>query len=181
MAIVDYIVPKEGTEPHLLAVALSGRFTSFFAGKEPPGSAEPPATDDDADGPAEPASPTSVVLEESPETRLVVVGNAQLLSDFVARALSQVGGGFFAENLRFAQNLIDWISLDNDMLEIRSRGVVSRRLDRSEGNETLIEYANYLIPLIILLALGGYLYVKRKNVPSLAARGYTSAASQPEA
>jgi ABC-2 type transport system permease protein len=160
---VDYEVPAEGTEPHVLAVALSGRLPSFFAGKEPPRD-EPAMAEDEGEDDVPPPR-AEVVLEESPETRLAVIGNAEFLSDFVARAIGSQDGGFFAENLTFMQNLIDWINLDNDMLGIRSRGVAARRIERVErGTEVMIEVVSYAVPVIILLALAGFSMARRRNV-----------------
>lgn len=157
---VDYTVPEEGTRPHLLAVALSGRFQSYFADKPAPG--EEPATSDDADDPGTAAS--RVTFDASPETRLVVVGNGEFVNDFVARSIGQTDGGFFVENLRFVMNLIDWVALDNDMIGIRSRGLASRRIERVEkGAEITIETANYLIPAVVLIALGLYRQWRRRN------------------
>ena len=167
VAQIDYEVPAEGTEPHLLAVALNGRFKSFYTDRPVPGQEAPaaPESEEDAEIPAE-TPPSRVALLESPETRLIVVGNAEFLSDFVARALGQVDGGFFVENLRFAQNLIDWAGLDNDMLEIRARGMVSRRLRRVEkGQEIFIETVNYVVPVLLLGALGAYLHWRRRLAP----------------
>ncbi len=179
VASVDYEVPDQSTEPHLLAAALSGRFKSYYSGKALPG--QPPP--DQAADTAKP--PGKVALVQSPETRLVVVGNAEFLSDFVARALDSVGGGFFVENLRFAQNLIDWVGLDNDMLGIRSRGLVSRRLDRvGRGQEMFIEAVNYGVPVLLLGILGAFLHWRRRKSLPFAAPGSgelpIAPASQPE-
>lgn len=160
---VNYEVPAQGTEPYLLAAALSGKFKSYFAGKPIPTHGAPQGADKQA--------AKAVTLEESPETRLVVVGNAEFLSDFVARALAQVDGGFFVENLRFAQNVIDWTSLDNEMLGIRARGLTSRRLERvADATKNVVEWINYLAAALILAVLAAYLQWRRRQVPPLAAR-----------
>ena len=158
--IVDYEVPEEDTEPHLLAVALSGRIPSLFAGKEPPREGPAPFGADDDEAPP----PSEVVLEESPDTRVVVIGNAEFLSDFIARALGTQEGGFFQENLAFMQNLIDWTHLDNDMLGIRSRGAAKRRIEGVErGTEVMIEVVSYVIPVTLLLALAAFSIVRRRG------------------
>ena len=97
--------------------------------EDEPESAPAHELDDGAEESPAPPSPPPIPLEESPDTRLVVVGNSAFLSDLVARSLGQIEGGFFVENLRFVENLIDWVSLDSDMMKIRSRGLVSRRLN----------------------------------------------------
>jgi hypothetical protein len=158
VSYVEYEVPAEGTQRHLLAVALNGRFTSYFSDRQPPA-----AADSDADGQMATAPPVRLVLEQSPETRLVVVSNAAFLSDLVARALA-LDSGFFASNLAFVQNLIDWVNLDSDMLAIRSRGAGVRRLARVErSTEITIEVVNYAVPAFALLLFGAYRYWRRSN------------------
>jgi ABC-2 type transport system permease protein len=160
VTFVDYEVPAEGLGPRLLGVALSGRFSSFFAGAEAPRPEEPNAEIPEG----QVAAQSEVPLARSPETRLVVIGDAEFLSDFVARSLGMTEGGFFAENLAFMQNLIDWINLDSDLIGIRSRGAATRRLQRVEtGTEALIETLNYAVPLGLLLALAGYQIWKRRS------------------
>ena len=166
VGFMEYDVPAEGTEPHLLAVALSGNFRSYFIDREIPRPATGPADAAEAEEPPAPA-PT-VAIEQSPETRLVVLGDSEFLSDLVARALGRIDGGFFDENLRFAQNLIDWTSLDNDMLGIRARGMVSRRLERIErGREAFIEWINYGLAVSIVFVLGLTMHWRRRQATPL--------------
>jgi ABC-2 type transport system permease protein len=171
---VDYTVPADGTRPRLLAVALGGRFKSYYVEHPVPGagdeseSAPPRGLDDGVEGSPAPPSPPPIPLEESPDTRLVVVGNSAFLSDLVARSLGQIDGGFFVENLRFVENLIDWVSLDSDMMEIRSRGLVSRRLNAvDKSTELTVEVVNYIVPLIALAALGLTLHYRRRRAAPL--------------
>ncbi len=99
---------------------------------------------------------------------MLIVGNAAFLSDFVARALGPMEGGFFAQNLRFLENAIDWMSLDSDMVGIRSRGVAARRLDRTEKRAQMtIESSNYLIPAIVLLSVAFLRHWRRRHVTPL--------------
>ena len=164
VSYVDYRVPQEGTEPHLLAVSLSGRFPSYFRDRERPGS-----TEDGSEGDEPGSRPAEVALEQSPDTRLVVIGDAAFVSDLVARALG-LDSGFFASNLAFVQNLIDWINLDNDMLSIRSRGTGVRRLDRIDrGTEVTVEIVNYAIPIFALLVWGTRRYWRRRHATPLVA------------
>jgi len=160
VGFVEYQIPQGETEPYLLAAALNGRFKSFYQDNAPPAPAPLPGEDaTEANGES-----GRVVIEQSPETRLVVVADSEFLSDFVARALATTDGGFFFENLRFAQNLIDWSGSDNEMLQIRSRGLISRRLERTEKpQQMLIESVNYLLPVLLLGALGLYLHWRRKQ------------------
>lgn len=171
VSFVDYTVPQEGTKPWNLAVALSGSFTSYFAAKPVPGAAAEAA--EDAGNPYD-APSQSVTLAQSPQTRLVVVGDAAFLSDMIARSLGS-DDSFFIENLRFAENLIDWVSLDNEMLEIRSAGVRSRRLEPTDRRtEVTLEAAGYLIPLAFLILLGILRQRRRKQT----AKGFSGLENQ---
>jgi len=166
-AFVDYVVPEEGLERQLLAVAQSGRFTSYYKDRPAP---QPEPVEPVADELATPPPPPVLTLTESPDTRLIVVGNGEFVNDFVARAIGQLEGGFFVENLTFLQNLIDWTGQDSDMIGIRARGLASRRLDAvDKSTEITIEVVNYAIPLLLLLALGLWQFWKRKNAPSILA------------
>ena len=144
-------------------MSLSGRFPSYFAGKEVPlGSEE--------------GAPTAVALEESPETRLLVVGDTEFLSDFVARALGDTEAGFFTQNLRFLENAIDWMTLDSDMIAIRSRGASARRLAQTDrGAQVTIEALNYVVPALLLLAFAVHRFWRRRRVEPLV----TAAAPSP--
>jgi ABC-2 type transport system permease protein len=166
--VLDVETPAE-TESHLLGVALSGRFKSYWAGKESPRAPEEPLDplQDPADpdfGATPPVASTDVPLEESPETRLVVIGNAEFLSDFVASSVLAADPSFFGENLAFMQNLIDWTNLDNEMLQIRSRGATSRRLGEiPQASRVTIEVANYLAAAAILLGLAAWFHWRRRH------------------
>jgi len=93
-----------------------------------------------------------------------ILSRGAFLSDFVASILSRGAGGFFAENLAFVQNLIDWTNLDNDLISIRARGGSARRLERLEdGTQKAIEVVNYLLPMVALLLLGIYRLWQRRN------------------
>jgi ABC-2 type transport system permease protein len=158
---VSYTVPDEGTEPRTLAVALRGRFESYFAGKAPPGVEEADEGAED-EGATEASLPSEVPLERSPDTRIAVIGNAEFLSDFVAQALGRQESGFFMQNLSYVQNLIDWINLDSDLLEIRARSTGTRRLvPLDRGSEVAIEVVNYLFPIAVLGLIGGLVIWRR--------------------
>jgi ABC-2 type transport system permease protein len=153
---VDYQVPPDTTS-YDLAVALDGRFRSYFAGKQPPQPGEEDAT-----------PTTRVTIEESPETRLVVVANSEFVSDFVARALGGMDSGFFGENLRFVENLIDWTTQDSDMIAIRSRGASSRRLAKTDRTtEITVESLNYMLPAMLIIVLAISRYTSRKRAKSM--------------
>jgi ABC-2 type transport system permease protein len=153
---VDYQVPPD-TDTIDLAVALDGRFKSYFQGRQPP---QPEGENENP--------PVRVTIEESPETRLVVIANSEFVSDFVARALGGMDGGFFAENVRFVENLIDWTTQESDMIAIRSRGASSRRLAKTDRTTQItFESINYILPAMLIIVLGVSRYTSRKRAKSM--------------
>jgi ABC-2 type transport system permease protein len=148
---VSYTVPP-GARSYLVAAALQGSFESYFAGKE---------------APAAPGDSTrkEVPLTRSPDTRLAVVGDAEFVSDLVARVLGRQLGGAFTDNLGFVQNLLDWMNLDNDLIAIRARTATARRIGRlAKPTEVMLESINYLVPLAALAALGLARYARRRRM-----------------
>jgi ABC-type uncharacterized transport system involved in gliding motility auxiliary subunit len=104
-----------------LAIRLSGKFkTAFPAGKPKPTEAEPNEKKEDA-------SPPETMLKESKqETTVVLVGDSDMIQDRVA--VRQVGNPFGQRlfmpangNLAFAENLIDQLTGDSNLIAVRSR------------------------------------------------------------
>ena len=104
-----------------LAIRLSGKFkTAFPAGKPKPPEAEPNEKKEDA-------SPPETTLKESKhETTIVLVGDSDMIQDRVA--VRQVGNPFGQRlfmpangNLAFAENLIDQLTGDSNLIAVRSR------------------------------------------------------------
>jgi len=147
---VEYTIPP-GTRPHVIAAALQGRFESYFADKP-----VPPVPGD--------SMRKDVALKRSPETRLVVVGDAAFVSDLVARALGRQPGGLYTQNLGFVQNLIDWMNLDNDLVSIRTRASEARPIKRM-GRSAAITFEALVdaIPLLVLAAIGLARYWRRQH------------------
>jgi ABC-2 type transport system permease protein len=156
---VAYTVPA-GTKPHLIAAALQGRFESLYKGKPAPSAPGDSIHHD-------------VPIDQSPETRVVVVGNSEFVSDLVARALgSRQQGGLFSQNLGFVQNLIDWMNLDNDLVSIRTRSATARPIRRLERPAAVaIEVVNYLIPLVALALFGLARFWRRRRVAPIVRTG----------
>ena len=123
----------EGEEKQYpVAVALSGRLPSFYAGKDVP----PPEGEEDESPPP---------LTSSPETQIVVVGSsAFILDDFLPQFPS--GGIFFL-------NTVDWLTMGEDLIGIRSRGLTDRPLkDVTEGVKSTVKFVNvFAIPILVIV------------------------------
>ena len=163
----DGFAPSEPRGSSLLAVAVEGRFDSFFKGKESPlakPAAAPPGDTDqdkvkagatpDAKKAAAPPTITSVI-ERSPESaRIILVASDTFATDTVLDLASEGMGTRYTRPLEFLQNAIDWSLEDRGLLAIRSRAQFARTLaPMSSADQLFWEYLNYA------LALGGLVLV----------------------
>ncbi len=153
----------EERQSYPLAVAVQGVFSSYFQGKQSPVAAPADAAAD----PAVTATPAPItgVVEQSPDTaRLVVVGSAEFLNDFVLDLSARLSQDLPFNNLQFAQNAVDWAVEDLDLLSIRARGGGTQVLQPlSERAQTMWEVGQYLFALFALLAIGLIWQVGRRQ------------------
>lgn len=156
----DVGYPVEGTQlAQPLAVAVTGAFDSWFAGKP-----SPLAQSSDPNAPA-PTGPIPATIEKSPETaRLVVFGSSEFADDAVLQVLAQMIGDQAMNNVQLIQNAIDWAVEDADLATIRGRGASVRLLDPlTEQQQTTWELGNYVVALLLVLGVGGYFLLRRRN------------------
>jgi hypothetical protein len=112
----------------VLAASVEGSFKSWFADRELPEGVDP----DD---------PTR--LTEGVSTRVAVIGDG----DFVSDGYAQQG------NLLLAQNIVDWLSLDEGLISIRGKTITTRPLDEtSPAAKKWIKWLNILgVPMLLVL------------------------------
>ncbi len=127
----------------ILAVALSGTFHSFYENHPVPsvGGGEMPEA---GTGAVPPSRALPAPALESPDTRIIVVGNALFATDSFL--------GQFPENSLFLQNSIDWLTLGDRLISIRSRGATDRPLKPlSEGAKSTVKLLVILgAPLLVI-------------------------------
>ncbi|MBN2429549.1 MAG: Gldg family protein [Deltaproteobacteria bacterium] len=130
----------------LLAVALQGGFTSYFAGKDSPLlKTEEDAAETGRDKQKDKQPAVSGVIDKSPESaRLILFGSADFLSDQTLQMAAGVGGQQEFGALQLVENAIDWSLEDAGLLSIRSRGHYARTLMPLERETRMVyEYLNY--------------------------------------
>ncbi|MDI9356671.1 MAG: Gldg family protein [Chitinophagaceae bacterium] len=67
------------------------------------------------------------------------------------------------DNVNFTSNSIDWIADDTGLIDLRTKGVTNRPLDKiEEATKNIIKYSNVLAPIILLLIYG--FIRKQRNV-----------------
>jgi gliding motility-associated transport system permease protein/gliding motility-associatede transport system auxiliary component len=171
--------PQTGFKPsgdrgsRLLAVAVEGRFDSWFKGKDsplvkPPEKAAATGNGDAAQAPADggkdaAGSPHAItsVIERSPESaRIVLVASNSFADDAVLNLASEGMGTLYTQPVAFLQNAIDWSLEDRGLLSIRSRAQFARTLAPMQHNSQLFwEYLNYGLAMLGLVAV--WLWARR--------------------
>ena len=149
-------------EPHLLAAAVEGGFTSYFTGKPSPllkkekedeKKQQTPAEEEGAEGGEGKEKEAQVIirqLDKSPDTaRIIVFGSSSFLSDTVLGISSSVMQTSYLGPVQLIANTVDWSLEDRGLLSIRGRSHFSRPLNPITKNQQLFwEYLNYGLVLL---------------------------------
>ncbi len=124
------------SEQHIpLAAVVSGQFKSFYANKPVP-----------HDTSAGAIAPTGNTLTQSPDTRIILVGDGDFAKD-------QFLGG--RDNLTFFANMIDYLVDDAGLITIRSKDVSLPPLEQvSDGSKKLYKFGNMLLPPLLAMGFG---------------------------
>jgi ABC-2 type transport system permease protein len=148
------IAPPQSMKSYNLVMLAEGTFKSFFAGKEIP---KLDLSDTEAELFIDERLKDKI-KENSDTTHIIVVGN----SDFITQNVVNQN----PNNLNFILNLIDWLALDNSLIDIRSKTVIMREIkDLSESKKNWIRILNiYTIPaLVILFGIVRHIIKKRRR------------------
>ena len=140
---------SEGAREKIDMIALSsGKFSSYFAGQEIPEveqKATIPTSGTTLANPSElPDDQNREIIEQSEEDgRILVVGDSDFLADGQLQRFSQ--------NALFFLNAVDYLTLDSDLMSIRSRGLTERSLaEVSEKEKMVIKFIGIaLIPILV--------------------------------
>ena len=155
----------------LLAVAVEGRFDSYFKDKPSPLITH----EEEADAAAEPAegaekeSPITRVIDRSPESaRIILFASRSFLTDTMLDLAASGMGTRYLKPVQLVENAIDWSLEDRGLLAIRGRAHFSRTLNPLDRKSQLFwEYLNYGLPLFGLLLIG---FIRRQTNKQAALR-----------
>ncbi len=155
----------------LLAVAVEGRFDSYFKDKPSPlvtHKEEADAAAEPAEG-AEKVSPITRVIDRSPESaRIILFASRSFLTDTMLDLATSGMGTRYLKPVRLVENAIDWSLEDRGLLAIRGRAHFSRTLNPLDRESQLFwEYLNYGLPLFGLLLIG---FIRRQTNKQAALR-----------
>ena len=145
--------PASMQQAHTVAVSLSGTFKSFYAGRAIP-PAEPSESDETVT--AQPAEEERTTKTDSEATQIVVVGNSQFLQQ--GRPDGQL----------FFLNTVDWLTLGDALINIRSHGVTDRPLKEiSEGEKFYLKFISIAGVPILVVAFGLVRFFLRRRAKRL--------------
>jgi gliding-associated putative ABC transporter substrate-binding component GldG len=66
-----------------------------------------------------------------------------------------------ADNVNFTSNSIDWLSDDTGLIDLRTKGITSRPLEKVEDNtREMLKWGNVLIPILLILI---YALIRRQR------------------
>lgn len=149
--------PSSVRKSHTVAASLSGVFKSFYTDRDIPSNEM--TSSDEPEGELQVESETSddrTTITESQPTQIVVVGNSAFLQ-FSGR-----------DEMTFFFNTIDWLTLGEDLIHIRSHGVTDRPLKEvSEAEKLFLKYANIAGVPIVVVAFGLIRYLLRRRAKRL--------------
>ena len=158
----DFPIPDAETQAYPVAVALEGKFKSFYADKEIPSVATDDTTsgaDNEAPVPTQDTE-AQTTISESAQTQIIVIGTAQFLTQMRP------------DGINFFLNTVDWLTFGDTLIGIRSQAITDRPLrDVSEIEKNLIKYLCIVgIPLLVIL-YGLIQYFLKRRVKQLV-RGF---------
>jgi ABC-type uncharacterized transport system. len=155
-----WATPAEGFKQGNLMVYLTGNFKSYFAGKSvPPVNAVDTSKKD---------SLSKISLNNADNNREIVAGNKG--RHLVVAADVEFLSSKFAMpgNIAWIQNVVDWLSSDDNLIDIRTRTMADRSIRKDELKEgssstNLIRYTNLLLMPFCVIAAGLFIFFKRRE------------------
>lgn len=139
----DFPIPDAETQAYPVAVALEGKFNSFYTDKEiPPVTADNTTSIEGTEPPKhEQDTEARTTVTESAQTQIVVVGTAQFLTQMRP------------DGINFFLNTVDWLTLGDALIGIRSQTITDRPLrEVSEIEKNFIKYLCTIgIPLLVVI------------------------------
>jgi len=162
-----------------LAVHLSGPFTSYFQGKSVPPVKDSVPGDTLSRIELSPKDADREIVQSNTSGQLVLFGD----SDFLTQQNATPG------NLALMFNIVDWLSLDESLISVRSRNMEDRTIQADKLKEgsirpTIIRAVNIVLMPLLVIGFGLFVYVRRRekqarsSAPQAPAAGASPAGSE---
>jgi len=141
----------------LLAVAVEGRFESYFKDKPSPllsDNEETDAGEEPAEGEEKAPFITRVIDRSPASARIIVFASSSFLTDTMLDLAASGMSTRYLKPVELVENAIDWSLEDRGLLAIRGRAHFSSTLKPLDRESQLFwEYLNYGLPLLGLLLI----------------------------
>ncbi len=149
---------SEQLQQHLLGAYLTGDFESYFKGKPVPPTKEPSADDTLSQIQLSPEDQNRQIIEGNTGRHLVVVGDAEFLSQQNAAP----------GNVMWLLNVVDWLTLDDNLIQIRSRALADRTLstdmlEEGSSTPTVIRVVNIVLMPALIILIGLIIFFARRS------------------
>ncbi len=152
-----WMAPSEGFKQSVLMAYLTGNFKSYFAGKS-----VPPVNEADTakkDSLSKSGDKNREIVASGKGRHLVIAANASFLT-------AQFGG--MPGNIVWLQNIVDWLSSDENLIGIRTRTMVDRSIRKDELKEggataAIVRYTNLLLMPAIVIVAGLFIFFRRRE------------------
>jgi gliding-associated putative ABC transporter substrate-binding component GldG len=98
--------------------------------------------------------PVAAAIEENisgNRSKMVVVADG----DFPVNGSPQQPRKLQPDNVNLLSNAIDWLSDDTGLIELRTKGVISRPIrELDDATKTILKYVNFLLPIVLAIGYG---------------------------
>ncbi len=100
-------------------------------------------------------------LVENKTSKIVVISDGDLAINGSGQQMHQIQ----PDNANFVVNAIDYMSDDSGLIQLRAKKVKTRTLDQlDDGDKKFYKILNFIVPILIILAIGIYRNQKRKLI-----------------
>lgn len=87
-----------------------------------------------------------------------------LVSDGDFSVSGQQGGKLPEDNINLMVNSIDWLSDDTGLIDLRTKGIISRPIKKLEDStRTFLKWLNFLLPVILIILYGIFRMQANRN------------------
>jgi gliding motility-associated transport system permease protein/gliding motility-associatede transport system auxiliary component len=158
------------TSSNIIAVAITGKFESFFKAKQPPGvdsSSEKPAKDDKKDKKGKEDKTKSKKdkvrtskVNISPDTKVIIVSDSDFISEIGAKILEQR----FSFSFKLLTNMVEWLQSDDEDFQTSAKGLPRPLKELSNSKKAKIQHVTWIVSLGLLALLFMGLYFLRRRL-----------------
>ncbi len=142
------------TKKFTLVLSITGAVNSHFKDQEPPAKEEEPKEEDAFafDQPEE--EPLGEQVKSTDKAKIVVISTAQFLNPEFLQSMQFSAPEYVQTSLLFVQNLVDWLSLGEDLIAIRTKPAQRYflRPELTDSEKAAAKFfGRFAVPLLVIL------------------------------